>query len=106
MFGGQPIDSAPRDGTHILARLHRDSCEDMDGHKWRAFSEIREVWFRPYRQFGMDLPWHAGDPFDTADGIGDEHMGEGVPTHWWPMGSLRAALQPQEPNPNKGGAGE
>lgn len=78
----QTIDTAPKDGTHILAILYREATEDMDGLRRGSFSEVREIWFRPYRQFGMQLPWHAGDPFDAHDGMAPDHFGEDVPTHW------------------------
>jgi len=84
--GWATIDSAPRDGTHILARLYRDACEDMDGVHRRSFAEMREVWYRPYTMLGMHLPWHSGDPFDSHDGMAPDHMGEDVPTHWKPLG--------------------
>ncbi len=85
MEGWRTMDSAPKDGTHILAVLTREGIHDMDD-VWRpAFSEIREIWYRPYVQFGMQLPWHAGDPFDGYDGMGNEHMGEAVPTRWMPI---------------------
>jgi|GEM_PF-3708726 len=88
----QGMASAPCDGTHILAILYREASDDPDGKRWPAFSEMREIWFRPYRAFGMDLPWHAGDPFDDPSGAGSEHMGEGVPIAWQvlPSADVRA----------------
>ncbi|AID18364.1 hypothetical protein PPF1_51 [Rhizobium phage vB_RleM_PPF1] len=88
----QGMVSAPRDGTHILAILYREASDDPDGRRWPAFSEMREIWFKPYRAFGMDLPWHAGDPFDDPSGAGSEHMGDGVPIAWQvlPSANLRA----------------
>lgn len=78
----KPIETAPRDGTHILAVLCRDACFDMDDIRRAAFSEVREIWYKPYDQFGMFLPWHAGDPFDSHDGMAPEHFGEAVPIYW------------------------
>lgn len=80
-----PMSTAPRDGAHILAVLVRESCEDMDGIRRRAFSEVREIFYRPYVNFGMSLPWHAGDPIDSHDGFAPEHMGEGIPVLWRPV---------------------
>lgn len=83
------METAPKDGTRILAILHRETCKDMDGIRREAFSEVREIWWHPYQQFGMSLPWHAGDPFDSHDSrIGDCHMGEAVPVLWLPRGHL------------------
>jgi hypothetical protein len=81
----QSMSSAPRDGTHILAVLYRSTSDDIDGRHWPAFSEMREIWFKPYRQLGMDLPWHAGDPFEEPSELGSEHMGDGVPIAWQPL---------------------
>ena len=85
MSDWQPIETAPKDGTHILAILHRDKAEDIDGARWPAFREVREIWYRPYMNLGMWLPWHAGDPFDSYEGLADCHMGDGIPTHWMPL---------------------
>lgn len=78
------MDTAPRDGTHILAVLHRAAGEDMDRVMLKAFSEVREIWYKPYVVFGIQVPWHAGDPFDSQDGMAPDHMGEDVPVLWMP----------------------
>lgn len=88
LSGWQPMSSAPRDGTHILAVLYRSASDDIEGRRWPAFSEMREIWFKPYRQIGMDLPWHAGDPFEEPSELGSEHMGDGVPIAWQPLPAL------------------
>lgn len=88
LAGWQPIETAPKDGTHILAILHRAAGEDMDGIRWPAFREVREIFYRPYRAMGMQFFWHAGDPFDEPSGMACEHMGEDVPTHWMPLPPL------------------
>lgn len=86
------MSSAPKDGTHILAKLHREAIEDMDGIRRKDFAEIREIWYRPYPCpiFGHDMPWHAGDPFDSHDGMAPDHMGENVPIAWMPVPEERA----------------
>lgn len=80
----RPIETAPKDGTHILAVIHREAIADIDGVRRKAFSELREIWWKDYMQFGMFLPWHAGDPFDSHDGMAPEHMGCDVPVLWMP----------------------
>lgn len=89
----QDMASAPLDGTHILAVLYRGESEDMDGYHVRPFWEIREIWYQPYTQLGMFLPWHAGDPFDSHEGMAPEHMGEAVPVGWLPLTALPPAPQ-------------
>lgn len=85
--GWQTMDTAPKDGTRILAKLHREAIADMDGIRRKAFTEIREIWYREWRDpiFGGNMPWHAGDPFDSHDGMAPDHMGEGVPIAWMPL---------------------
>lgn len=77
--------TAPKDGTHILAVLYRESINDMGDIRLPAFGEVREIWYRPYQVLGMNLPWHAGDPFDSHDGTAPDHMGEDVPVLWMPV---------------------
>src|SRR5690606_28722135 len=38
--GWQPMGTAPQDGTRILAVLYREACEDMDGIRRKAFTEV------------------------------------------------------------------
>jgi hypothetical protein len=82
------MDTAPKDGTHILALIHREGIHDMDDNWMPAFTEVRELWYAPYGAIGMNLPWHAGDPFDSHDGMADCHFGESVPIGWLPMTAL------------------
>jgi hypothetical protein len=85
--GWRDMGSAPKDGTHILAKLHREAAVDMDDIRRPAFTEIREIWYRPYMApvFGHDMPWHAGDPFDSHDGMAPDHFGADVPIAWMPL---------------------
>lgn len=81
MLNAEPRDmqSAPRDGTHILAYLYH-APDDED---YRGFGEWREIWWKPYVCMGMHLPWHCGDPADSHDAAGaSDHMGEGLPIAW------------------------
>ena len=95
----RPIETAPKDGTHILAILVREGVHDIDDI-WRAeFREVREIWYRPYEQFGMFMPWHAGDPFDAHDGVAPENMGEGIPKFWMPLSSLKTGDRSPSPAP-------
>lgn len=78
----QPMDTAPRDGTHILAYLY----SEPDDCGYLGFGEWREIWWKPYSSIGMELPWHAGDVFDShTAGEAPEHFGEGVPIAWMPL---------------------
>lgn len=86
--GWRSMDSAPKDGTRILALTFREACCDMDDVRRPAFAEVKEVFYKPYVQFGMSLPWHSGDPFDSHEGMAPEHMGEAVPIGWLPRDLL------------------
>lgn len=84
----QKIETAPRDGTHILGYLRRSGDSEM-----LPFGEWREIWYRPFILLGMSVPWHAGDPADSHSGNdAPDHFGEGCPTHWMPL-----PAPPQEP---------
>lgn len=81
-YAPHPMETAPRDGTRILAYLYSDP--DDDGYK--GFGEWREIWWKPYTSLGMAMPWHAGDPHDShTHGEAPEHFGEGVPVAWMPI---------------------
>lgn len=79
----QPMDTAPRDGTHILAFLY----QAPDDYEYRGFGEWREIWFgKAVRFMDAHMPWHAGDPHDShSGGEAPEHFGEGVPIAWLPL---------------------
>ena len=77
----QPMATAPRNGTRILAYLY----SEPDDCGYRGFGEWREIYWKPYRSLGMFLPWHAGDPWDSHDQIeAPDHFGEAVPIAWLP----------------------
>jgi hypothetical protein len=57
------MDSAPRDGTHIIALLSVES---------RKATEWREVYWNPF-----DGLWHASDP--------TESYADDVPKAWLPL---------------------
>jgi hypothetical protein len=81
-YAPHSMETAPRDGTRILAYLYSDP--DDDGY--RGFGEWREIWWKPYTSLGMAMPWHAGDPHDShTHGEAPEHFGEGVPVAWMPI---------------------
>jgi hypothetical protein len=82
------MESAPHDGTHILAYLY--SAPDSENYK--GFGEWREIFWKSYVGFlGHDMPWHAGDPYDSHDGeCADTHYGIAVPIAWLPL--------PRKPN--------
>ena len=87
----QPMSTAPRDGTHILAYLYHEPDGDGRGEH----GEWREIWWKspfPDPLLGYDLPWHAGDDFDMGrPGYGDSHHGESVPLCWVPLPKLSKA---------------
>lgn len=82
MWPGYEMESAPRDGTHILAFLYQAPVDES----YRGFGEWREIFWEPYRGPLGQMPWHAGDPFDSHSGReAPEHFGEAVPIAWLPL---------------------
>jgi hypothetical protein len=74
------MNSAPRDGTHILAYLY----SEPDDCGYSGFGEWREIFWKEDRI--MSLNWHAGDPWDSHSGNqAPEHFGDGVPIAWLPL---------------------
>jgi hypothetical protein len=57
------MDSAPRDGTHILAYLFFESS---------GFGEWREVYWNPFENL-----WHASHPTQA--------FSDDVPAAWFPL---------------------
>lgn len=89
----QPMNTAPRDGTHFLAYLYRAPDDD----DYRGFGEWREIFYKAYRSPFGHLPWHAGDPYDSHDQAGAcEHFGEAVPIAWLPLPARPAPSKNQE----------
>lgn len=50
------MESAPRDGTHILASIYTQD---------RNFFEWREAFWNPYLVADQSTPWHAGAAGDV-----------------------------------------
>jgi hypothetical protein len=67
------MESAPRDGTHILASIYTED---------RNFFEWREVFWNPYVFSNKVTPWHAG-----ADNM--EHFSEDRLKSWTTLPDVR-----------------
>lgn len=82
--GWQPIDSAPRDGTRILALLRWTYSNGMEG-------ETQDVIY----WYGGGLFWVAPTPMNYVQGFDD-----GVePTHWRPLPAAPIAAAPAPGDP-------
>lgn len=79
----QPMETAPRNGTHFLAYLYQAPDDEV----YRGFGEWREIFYKEHQAvLGWHTPWHAGDPYDSHSGeVADTHYGEAVPIAWLPL---------------------
>jgi hypothetical protein len=68
MTGWQPIETAPKDGTHILAYWPEIY--------WAKNVAQCETWFGP-RFLGPDCCWQSASAYEYGDAV--------KPTHWMPL---------------------
>lgn len=97
--GWMPIETAPKDGTHIL--LHAPACEHEGapvqarttyGH-WRAPSDTPRIKYQD--GFAPEPEWEDFEPFWASwdGGFTEEHP----PTHWMPLPPPPTSAEGVEP---------
>lgn len=83
MTGWQPIETAPRDGTYILAILGPNSGPHLQYHAGRMFVIRHEGMSR-----GYDMGWAV---YPGYGGVSDHNF-----THWMPLPPAPDRLQGED----------